>query len=55
MKKLLLAAGAGVVALVGVGASAAHADPSVTVCHSISITVNDQNVSDSACNVLPPQ
>ena len=55
MKKLLLAAGAGILALVGFGAAAAQADPSVTVCHSISITINDQNASDSACNSLPPQ
>ncbi|HVF76344.1 MAG TPA: hypothetical protein VM938_15015 [Acidimicrobiales bacterium] len=55
MKKLLLAAGAGIVAVVGIGATAAQADPSITVCHSVSITVNDQSASDSACNVLPPQ
>lgn len=55
MKKLVLAAGAAIVAVVGLGATAAQADPSVTVCHSVSITVNDTNVSNAACNVLPPQ
>lgn len=55
MKKLLLAAGAAIVAVVGFGSTAAQADPSVTVCHSVSITVNDTNASNSACNVLPPQ
>ena len=55
MKKLLLAGAAAALALVGFGAAAAQADPSITVCHSVSITVNDQNVSNSACNVLPPQ
>ena len=55
MKKLLIAAGAAVLYLAGIGAHIASADPTVTVCHSVSITVNDQNVSDAGCNVLPPQ
>ena len=55
MKKVLIAAGAAVAYLLGIGAGVATADPVVTVCHSVSITVNDQNVSDAGCNVLPPQ
>lgn len=55
MKKILIAAGAAALYLVGLGAGIAAADPTVTVCHSVSITVNDQNVSDAGCNVLPPQ
>lgn len=55
MKKRVVAVGIVVLALLGFGAQLAAADPTVTVCHSISITVNDQNVSDAGCNVLPPQ
>ena len=55
MIKRLLALGVVVSALLGGGAQVAKADPTVTVCHSISISVNDQNVSDAGCNVLPPQ
>lgn len=55
MKKILIAAGAAVAYILGVGAGLASADPTVTVCHSVSITVNDTNVSDAGCNVLPPQ
>jgi len=55
MKQRVVAVGIVVLALLGVGAQLAAADPTVTVCHSISITVNDQNVSDAGCNVLPPQ
>lgn len=53
MKKLLLATVALVIAGIGIGAGAASADPSVTVCHDVSITINDQNVSDAACNTAP--
>lgn len=53
MKKFLLACSAAVVGLVGLGAGMAKADPSVTACYSISITVNDQNVADAACNTAP--
>ncbi len=53
MKKLLLACSAAIVGLVGLGAGVAQANPSVTVCHSISITVNGQNTSDAACNTAP--
>lgn len=55
MKKRVVAVGIVVLALLGFGAQPAAADPTVTVCHSISITVNDTNVSDAGCNVLPPQ
>lgn len=55
MGKRIIALGIGVAALLGFGAQVAAADPTVTVCHSISITVNDTNVSDAGCNVLPPQ
>ena len=55
MKKLLVAVAAAL-ALLGAGASVAAADPSATVCHSVTITVNgDDVVNDAACNVLPPQ
>ena len=55
MSKRIVALGVVVLALLGVGAQIAAADPTVTVCHSISVTVNDTNVSDAGCNVLPPQ
>lgn len=53
MKKFLLACGAALVGLVGLGAGIAQANPSVTLCHDISITVNGQNTSDAACNTAP--
>ena len=55
MKKRVVAIGIVVMALLGLGAQVAAADPTVTACHSISITVNDTNVSNAGCNVLPPQ
>lgn len=57
MRKLIrVVAVAGVaIGLLGF-AGAAQADPAVTVCHSVSVTVNGEAVvDDSACNVLPPQ
>ena len=53
MKKLLLSTVALVIAGIGVGAGAASANPSVTLCHDVSITVNGENVSDAACNTAP--
>lgn len=53
VKKLLLSTVALVIAGIGVGAGAASANPSVTLCHDVSITVNGQNVSDAACNTAP--
>lgn len=55
MKKRVVAVGIVALASLGLGAHVAAAGPTVTVCHSISITVNDTNVSDAGCNVLPPQ
>ncbi|HEX2038354.1 MAG TPA: hypothetical protein VHF47_01335 [Acidimicrobiales bacterium] len=55
MGKRIIATGIVVAGLLGLGAQVAAAGPTVTVCHSISITVNDQNVSNAGCNVLPPQ
>lgn len=58
MKKTLTAIAALVLSTVGVGftAAAAHADPTITECHSISVTVNGDNVvNEAACNTLPPQ
>ena len=54
MKKLLAAIVFGI-ALFGPIAMAS-ADPVATECHSVTITVNGQNVVDqAACNSLPPQ
>lgn len=53
VKKLLLSTVALVIAGLGVGAGAASANPSVTVCHDVSITINGENVSDAACNTAP--
>ena len=54
MKKILAAIALGLM-LLG-GASAAKADPSVTLCHDVDIVVNGENlVDEAACNVLPPQ
>lgn len=55
MRTSVIAVSAIVLTVLGGTAQVASADPSVTVCHDISITVNDQNVSDAACNTLPPQ
>ncbi|HEV7886290.1 MAG TPA: hypothetical protein VGO92_01945 [Acidimicrobiales bacterium] len=55
MKKVLAAIAFAAVALV-VPAQMASADPSAKECHSITVTVNGENVVDQAgCNVLPPQ
>jgi hypothetical protein len=53
MKKFLLACSAAIVGLVGLGAGVAQADPSVTACYSVSISVNGQDVADAACNTAP--
>ncbi len=55
MKRRMVGLGVTVLALLGAGAQVATANPTVTTCHSISVTVNDTNVSDAGCNVLPPQ
>lgn len=53
MKRFIAAAVLGVLAALGL-ASAASADPSVTLCHSVSITVNGSDVvNDAACNTAP--
>ena len=55
MKKMLVAVAAALT-LLGFGASVAAADPSATVCHSVTVTVNGEDVvNNAACNVLPPQ
>jgi UrcA family protein len=54
MKKAIAAA-IFALALLGSATSAA-ADPSARECHSVSITVNGDNlVNEAGCNVLPPQ
>ena len=55
MKKLLVVLGVTVLPLLGLGAHAAQADPTVTVCHSVTVSVNGQGASDAGCTVLPPQ
>lgn len=55
MKKLVVALGMAALPLLGLGAQGAQADPTVTVCHSVSISVNGQGASDAGCTVLPPQ
>jgi hypothetical protein len=58
MKKLLVTIATLTLSATGLGftAAAAHADPSVTECHSISVTVNGSDVvNQAACNTLPPQ
>ena len=55
MKKLIVVLGAAVLPLFGLGAQGAQADPTVTVCHSVSVSVNGQGASDAGCTVLPPQ
>ena len=53
MKRFVAAAILGMLAVLGV-ASAATADPSVTLCHSVNITVNGSDVvNDAACNTAP--
>ena len=53
MKRFVAAAILGVLAVLGF-ASAATADPSVSACHSIQITVNGSDVvNDAACNTAP--
>jgi type 1 fimbria pilin len=53
--KKVLAAFVLALALLG-PAAAAHADPSASECHSVTVTINGENVVDQAgCNVLPPQ
>jgi hypothetical protein len=53
MKRFFAAAVLGLLGVIGF-ASAAAADPSVTVCHSVQITVNGSDVvNDAACNTAP--
>jgi len=53
MKRCIAAAILGVLAILGF-AGAAAADPSVSVCHSVQITVNGEDVvNDAACNTAP--
>jgi hypothetical protein len=41
---------------VGVFAVPASAAPVATFCHSVTVTVNGEDlVNDQACNVLPPE
>lgn len=54
MKKILIVV-ALAVAVFG-PAAAAQAEPSATLCHSVTVTVNGEDVvNDAACNDLPPQ
>ena len=53
MKRLLAAAILGVLAVLGL-ASAVAADPSVTLCRSVTVTVNGSDVvNDAACDTAP--
>lgn len=55
MKKTLVAVAAALT-LLGFGASVASAEPVGTLCHSVTVTVNGEDVvNDAACNPLPPQ
>ena len=55
MRKRLALMAIGALGVVGVLAAPASAEPVATFCHSINVTVNDQDlVNDEACNVLPP-
>jgi hypothetical protein len=52
--KKVIAAVAFALMLLGLGASAVQADPSVTLCHDVHVVVNGEDVvNDAACNVLP--
>lgn len=54
MRRVLI--GLGVAGLLFGGMEAASADPSVTVCRSVKVTVNGQAVVDDAgCTVAPPE
>ena len=53
MKRFVAAAILGVLAVLGF-AGAAAADPAVTLCHSVQVTVNGTDVvNDAACNTAP--
>lgn len=53
MKRIVAALILGVLASLGF-ASVAVADPSVSLCHSIQVTVNGSDVvNDAACNTAP--
>ena len=55
MRKRLAILAVSALGVVGVAAAPASAEPLATVCHSITVTVNGQDlVNDAACNVLPP-
>lgn len=54
MKKLVFAFVVAAIAAIGLGASA-HADTGATVCGSVQIQVNgDDVVNEATCQVLPP-
>jgi hypothetical protein len=55
VKKLVVVLGVAVLPVLGLGAHSAQADPTVTVCHSVSVSVNGSGASDAGCTVLPPQ
>lgn len=53
VKKLFVALAA-LAVLSGIGASAAKADPSVTVCHDVHVVVNGSDVlNEATCNTAP--
>jgi hypothetical protein len=59
MKKALATVALTAMSTLGWGvatATVAHADPSATECHSITVNVNGSDVvNQAACNTLPPQ
>ena len=54
MKRLIASLVLGVVAVLGIGVTAATADPSVSLCHDVHITIaGTEVVNDAACNTAP--
>jgi hypothetical protein len=55
LKKLVLGFIFAAIAIVGIGAGSAQADPAGTLCGSIHVVVNGSDVVNQAtCQVLPP-
>ena len=53
MKKLIIVLAA-FASLAGLGATAAQADPSVTICHDVHIVVDGSDVlNDASCSTAP--